>query len=100
LRRAITAGRWSVPQNLSGSDDWANGVVVMGGFTGKALIADCRGMASRDEQLANAKAIACLPELIEALAACEQYLGDLPAADREARRLHQSLVTLMSRGLR
>lgn len=100
MRAKITAGSWTVPQNLTGSDDWANGVVVMGGYSGKALIADCRGMASRDEQVANAKAIACLPELIEALRECEQYLGDLPAADREARRLHQLLITLMARGLR
>jgi hypothetical protein len=96
----MTVGKWRVPQDLGGSDDWANGVVVLGGIGGKTLIADCRGTVSRDEQLANAKAIACLPELIEALVECESYLGDRPAADREARALHQSLVMLMGRGLR
>jgi hypothetical protein len=96
----MTPGRWRVPQDLAGSDDWANGVTVMGGIGGKTLIADCRGAVSRNEQLANARAIACLPELIEALAECEQYLGDLPASDRDARRLHQLLVSLIGRGLR
>ncbi len=100
MKALLTPGKWRVPQNLSGSDDWANGVVVMGGIGGKTLIADCRGTVSREEQLANARAIAALPELIEALAECEAYLGDRPASDKDARALHQVLTMLMGRGLR
>lgn len=96
----MTVGKWYVPQDMSGSDDWANGVVVMGGFQGKTLIADCRGTVSREEQLANAKAVAALPDLIDCLREVENYLGDRPATDREARALHQAVVMLMSRGLR
>ncbi len=100
MKARMTVGKWRVPSDLTGADDWANGVVVMGGFQGKTLVADCRGMVPRDEQLANAKAVACLPDLIDCLRECEQYLGDRPSTDREARALHQALVMLMGRGLR
>lgn len=100
MKATMTPGRWKVPQDLSGGDDWANGVTVIGGLNGRTLIADCRGTVSRAEQLANARAIAALPELIETIRECERYLGDRPSSDREARALHQAVVMLMGRGLR
>ena len=97
MRERITAGSWRVPNDLRAGDDWANGVTVL--CQGR-LIADCRGQVPRSEQLANARAIASLPELLEALAEVESYLGDRPQADRDAMRLHQAVASLMSRGLR
>ena len=95
--REITPGRWRVPQDLTGSDDWANGVVVMGGIGGRTLIADCRGTVPRAEQIANARAVAALPDLIECLAEVEQYLGDLPSRDKEAMQLHRRIVAVIGR---
>lgn len=105
MRERITAGEWRVPQDLHGSDDWANGVTVLCHQPGDArsegrLIVDCRGQVPRAEQVANARAIAALPELIEALAEVEGYLGDRPQADRDAMRLHAAVAALMARGLR
>lgn len=98
MRRDLTAGAWRVPQDLRGSDDWANGVTVLGGPSGKALIADCRGTVPRNEQLGNARLIARLPDLLELLHDCETFLGDRPSSDKAAMALHRRIVAVIGRG--
>lgn len=97
MRRDLTSGQWRVPTDLTGSDDWANGVVVMGGIGGKTLIADCRGNVPRDEQVGNARMIAAIPDFLELLHECERYLGDQPSSDRSAMQLHRRVVAVINR---
>jgi len=98
MKRDITPGTWRVPLAMAGADQWANGVCVMGGITGKELIADCRGTVSRSEQVANARAVASIPALLELLHECEQHLGDLPSSDKQAMMLHRRIVAVIGRG--
>lgn len=97
MRRDLTPGQWRVATDLTGSDDWANGVTVLGGLGGKTLIADCRGMVSRDEQLGNARMVAAIPAMLELLHECEAYLGDRPSSDREAMQMHRRIVAVIGR---
>ena len=98
MKRELTPGHWRVSQNLTGADEWANGVTVMGGVDGKQLIADCRGTVPRAEQLANARMVAAIPVLVELLHECELLLGDLPSSDKEAMMLHRRIVAVIGRG--
>lgn len=93
----ITAGRWRVPEDLTGSDGWANGVTVLN--QGR-LIADCRGQVSEAEQRANAKLCAASPDMLELLREAEVYLGDRPNTDRAAMGLHRRIVAMLGGGLR
>jgi hypothetical protein len=93
----ITAGRWRVPDDLTGSDTWANGVTVL---TQGRLVADCRGQVPEAEQRANARAIAAVPAMLELLHEAEIYLGDQPNTDRAAMRLHRHIVAMLGGGLR
>ena len=83
---------------IAGQDEWANGVTVLGGIDGKQLIADCRGTVTRSEQVANARAVANIPALLELLHECETYLGDLPSSDRQAMQLHRRIVAVIGKG--
>lgn len=97
MRLDITPGRWRVPDDLGGSDAWANGVTVLN--QGR-LIADCRGQVSEHEQRANAKLCAASPDMLDLLREAEIYLGDRPNTDRDAMRLHRRIVAMLGGGLR
>jgi hypothetical protein len=94
----MTPGRWTVAQNLPGIDDAANGVTVCGGIGDRVRVADCRGDVPRVQQLANARAVASLPRLLDVLQEVEQYLGDRPQSDRVAMALHRYVVELIGKG--
>ena len=44
-----------------------------------------------DKQKANAVAVAAVPDLLAVLVACENYFGDRPSKDEDARELHGRL---------
>ena len=98
MKRDLTPGHWRVPHDLTGTDEWGNGVVVLGGIDGRQLIADCRGTVPRAEQLGNARMVASIPALLELLHETELYLGDQPNSDREAMQLHRRVVAVIGRG--
>jgi hypothetical protein len=97
MKIQITPGRWRVPDDLGGSDAWANGVTVLN--QGR-LIADCRGQVSEPEQRANAKLCASAPDMLELLREAEVYLGDRPQSDKAAMGLHRRIIAMLGGGLR
>lgn len=97
-RRELTVGHWRVPQDLTGPDAWGNGVIVLGGISGRDLIADCRGTVPRAEQLGNARMVASIPALLELLHECELLLGDLPSSDKQAMMLHRRIIAVIGSG--
>jgi hypothetical protein len=88
-----TLGDWRVARDLVEEEAEANGRVVV---CGSNLIADCRNdFLPEMEQRANAEACAVAKEAIGLLVEVESYLGDLPARDRAASKLHRAVVSLL-----
>lgn len=98
MKRDLTPGRWRVPHELRGEEAAVNGVIVVGGIDGNTLVADCRGGVPRVEQLANARAVAAVKQMLDVLQAVEEYLGDRPQSDRAAMGLHRHVVDLIGKG--
>lgn len=91
-----TPGPWEVANGLAGELARHNGLVVVEAAGGRA-VADC---ANSDlplgEQRANARAVAALPELIEALTAAEDHIGDQQRSP-DADRLYRLIATALGR---
>jgi hypothetical protein len=72
-----------------------NGLVVIAS-DGRA-VADCENDAiPLGEQRANARAVAAVPEIVEALAAAEDYIGDQKRSP-DADRLYRQIATALGR---
>jgi hypothetical protein len=91
-----TPGPWSVAQGLTGEHARHNGLVVVA--AGNVAVADCENDAlPLGETRSNARAVAALPEIIEALRAAEDHIGDQPRspdADRVYRQIASALALL------
>jgi len=88
-----------VPMDVSAVDADLAGLVVA---SGDVILADCRTTHLPDHVCrANARAIAALPRLIDALERVEDYFGDLPSKDKRAVQVYRTaLMALQEAGLR
>jgi hypothetical protein len=88
-----TPGPWQVVAGLAGEQARHNGLTVIDP-DGRA-VADCANSAlPLGEQRANCRAVAAIPEMLEALNAAEDYIGDMPRnpdADRVYRLITMAL---------
>jgi hypothetical protein len=95
-----TPGPWEVASGLTGGQARHNGRVVADQHG--TAVADCENDALPiGEQRANARAVAALPELLEALSAAEDWIGDQPRspdADRVYRMIAHALGRLRHGG--
>lgn len=95
-----TPGPWSVAAGLTGHHAHHNGRLVVD--PSGTVVADCENDSiPLGEQRANARAVAALPELLEALNAAEDWVGDQPRhpdADRVYRMIANALGRLRHGG--
>jgi hypothetical protein len=92
-KHAMSGGFWFVPLDVAAVDADIAGLVVAAGDT---IIADCRTTHLPDHVCrANARAIAALPRLIDALERVEDYFGDLPSKDKRAVQVYRTALTAL-----
>lgn len=90
-----TPGPWQVASGLTGDQARHNGLVVTS--PGGVAVADCENDAlPLGEQRANARAVAAVPEIVEALVAAEDYIGDMQRSP-DADRLYRQIATALGR---
>jgi hypothetical protein len=90
-----------VASGLTGGQAALNGVVVCETAGGKAVASCVNSDLPLGEQRANCRAVAAVPELIEALHAAEDWIGDQPRsqdADRVYRLIAMALALLRHGG--
>lgn len=96
-----TPGPWEVAAGLTGEDAQHNGLVVFESAGGKAVASCVNSDLPLGEQRANCRAVAALPELLEALVQAEDWIGDQPRhpdADRVYRMIANALARLRHGG--
>jgi hypothetical protein len=90
-----------VASGLTGGQANLNGLVVCESAGGKAVASCVNSDLPLGEQRANCRAVAALPELLEALNAAEDWIGDQPRnpdADRVYRLIAMALGLLRHGG--
>jgi hypothetical protein len=96
-----TAGPWTVASGLTGEHAKHNGLVVFEATGGKAVASCVNSDLPLGEQRANCRAVSAIPELIEALHAAEDWIGDQPRspdADRVYKLIAMALGLLRHGG--
>lgn len=96
-----TAGPWEVASGLTGEHAKLNGLVACESAGGKAVASCVNSDLPLGEQRANCRAVAAIPELVEALHAAEDWIGDQPRspdADRVYRLIAMALGLLRHGG--
>jgi hypothetical protein len=86
-----TPGPWSVASGLTGEHAKLNGLAVFETTGGKAVASCANSDLPIGEQRANARAVAALPDLLEALHAAEDWIGDQPRS-RDADRVYKLIA--------
>jgi hypothetical protein len=95
-----TPGPWTVAAGLTGREAQFNGLVVLDGES-RPVAACTSPELPLGEQRANARAVAAIPEIVEALVAAEDWIGDQPRspeADRVYRMIAMALALLRHGG--
>lgn len=98
-RLLLSQGIWYVATDLPAEQlDMAGLVVAVDG----KVLADCRNGHLPDHVCrANARAIAAVPHMIEALKRAEDYFGDQPQSDKQAMVIYRAaLAALQEAGVR
>lgn len=86
-----TPGPWTVASGLTGEHARHNGLVVCETAGGKAVASCVNSDLPLGEQRANCRAVAALPELLDALHAAEDWIGDQPRS-RDADKVYKLIA--------
>jgi hypothetical protein len=90
-----TPGPWAVVAGLAGEQARRNGLVVVD--ADDRVVADCANPAlPLGEQRANCRAVAALPDLLDALNAAEDLIGDMPR-NPDADRVYKLIAMALGR---
>lgn len=91
-----TPGPWEVAAGMTGEHAKLNGLVVIEGAGGRAVASCVNSDLPLGEQRANARAVAAVPEMVEALTLAEDYIGDMPR-NPDADRLYRLIASALGR---